>query len=75
MTDGDTRNSAEPQTKPRQWDQSFIEETLSAYKKSSDGLAKVWVCGPPPMTETFDHALLKIAASLELDALTDIEIM
>jgi hypothetical protein len=62
-------------SKARQWDYAFIEETLISYKKTSTGLAKVWVCGPPPMTETFDTSLVKLAPKLGLDPLTDIEIM
>ena len=62
-------------TKPRQWDEAFIWETLSSYKMTPLGLAKVWVCGPPPMTETFDTSLVKLAPKLGLDPLTDIEIM
>jgi NAD(P)H-flavin reductase len=36
------------------WDQAFIEAQLNG---TYDKLLKVWVCGTPAMTETFDRAL------------------
>lgn len=32
------------------WSQSWIKDTLDRYKDKK----KVWVCGPPPMSETFE---------------------
>jgi predicted ferric reductase len=36
------------------WDKQFIEKEL---KEHMDGLARVWVCGPPRMNEDFDKNL------------------
>lgn len=38
--------------KQRRWDSSFIEEQLKGFNSIS--VPKVWVCGPPVMSETFD---------------------
>lgn len=47
------------------WDQDFIEKTVSQYKDKN--LKKVWVCGPPPMSETFEKYLF----NLEFDNAND----
>lgn len=39
------------------WNEAFIENTIKKYK---NGLKKVWVCGPPPMSETFEHYLFDL---------------
>lgn len=41
------------------WSEDFIRSTLANYKQ--DDLKRVWACGPPPMTETFDKAFMAIA--------------
>ncbi len=56
----------------KKWDEAFVQATLKNY---SDNITKVYVCGPPRMTETLDQALLKHGPKNGLHALTDIEIM
>ncbi len=51
------------------WDESFIETEIGKYsnkKKREEELAKVYVCGPPPMTETFDRALTSMVLNGDL---------
>ena len=40
---------------PQRWDSNFIYQEIS--KLGAKNIAKVWVCGPPAMNETFDRAL------------------
>ena len=57
------RISGESSGKARRWDAAFISEQLSG--ESQKTLKKVWVCGPPVMTETFDVAFSQLKASDE----------
>jgi hypothetical protein len=45
--------------KQRRWDNSWINERI----KAAGDLKKAWVCGPPPMNETFDRAFEQIKAA------------
>ena len=38
---------------PQRWDDDFIRQEISKYGASN--LQRVWVCGPPVMSETFDR--------------------
>lgn len=49
--------------KQRRWDQKFIEEEITKHAKQSKhqvegqqcgGIGKIWVCGPPVMSQGFD---------------------
>ena len=41
------------------WDEKFIRDALDEF---ADGeIQKVWCCGPPPMSETFDKTFYSIA--------------
>ena len=40
------------------WDQAFIEREVMKYKPHD--LKRVWVCGPPAMSEVFEKAFFKI---------------
>ena len=42
------------------WDEWFIRQELETFSKLD--LQKVWVCGPPPMSEVFDKTFSKILA-------------
>lgn len=46
--------------KAPRWDGNFIAEQLSGFKEAPK---KVWVCGPPVMSETFDRKFAEIKAS------------
>lgn len=35
------------------WSEEFIDNTI----RNTPNLKKVWVCGPPPMSETFEKCL------------------
>ena len=41
------------------WDEKWIQEQFRNI--STDSLKKAWVCGPPPMTETFDKTFADLA--------------
>jgi len=43
------------------WTPDYIEKQLEGYIGK---LAKVWVCGPPAMDETFDKTLGKLMEKL-----------
>lgn len=45
---------------PRRWDVDFIEEQFSAMSETPK---KVWVCGPPVMSETFDRVFASMKVS------------
>ena len=75
----------------RHWDENFIKQVLSKYSSqtplsnnfglsenllaSRQGISKVWVCGPPNMSNTFETALRKLSSIFKLNPLTDIQIM
>ena len=40
---------------PARWDQAFIRKRLEEYG-GAEGIKKIWVVGPPVMTETFERA-------------------
>ena len=40
------------------WDQAFIEREVMKYKPHD--LKRVWVCGPPAMSEVFERAFFKM---------------
>ena len=55
--------------KQGRWDLDFIEQQLDKFsrkKKRDEELAKVYVCGPPPMNEVFDRALTGMVQRGEL---------
>lgn len=72
-TDDTNTTLVEEAVKPKQWDEKFIGETLNSYR--AQGLAKVWVCGPPRMNEEFESVLKRRANEFNLHPLADIEIM
>ena len=39
--------------KPNRWDEEYIRRQVKIHSK--DDLAKIYVCGPPMMSETFDR--------------------
>jgi NAD(P)H-flavin reductase len=41
------------------WSEEFIRTELAKYKQ--EDLKRIWACGPPPMSETFDKAFTSIA--------------
>lgn len=41
---------------PSKWDETFIKDELANYKE----IKRVWVCGPPAMSETFDRLAGKL---------------
>jgi NAD(P)H-flavin reductase len=44
----------------KRWDASAITDMLKEVELESNGeIAKVYVCGPPPMNELFDKELLE----------------
>ena len=45
------------------WTPEYIQEQLEVYKGQ---LAKIWVCGPPGLNETFDKTLGKLMLELNL---------
>ena len=53
---------------PGNWDSSFIEKSLMRHSERE--ISKIWVCGPPRMTETFDRTLKDLAQQFNLDPLT-----
>ena len=69
------------------WDENFIKKILNKYSSqatsglsdnllaSRQGISRVWVCGPPGMSNTFDTALRKLSSIFKLNPLTDIQIM
>ena len=38
---------------PQRWDDDFIRQEIAKY--GAQNLQRVWVCGPPVMSETFDR--------------------
>lgn len=42
--------------KQTRWDDALIQKVATDH---SD-LKKIWVCGPPNLTETFSHAFMKL---------------
>jgi len=42
--------------KPRRWDIDYIKSVVG----SAQNLKKVFVCGPPPLTETFEKGFEKL---------------
>ena len=42
------------------WDSGFIKRELA--KHNANDVRKVWVCGPPPMSETFEKSFEEIKA-------------
>lgn len=45
----------------RRWDEDFIRKELAKHKASD--IKKVWVCGAPAMSETFEKVFDEIKAS------------
>ena len=43
------------------WDSDFIKKALANH--GSKEKCKVWVCGPPPMSETFEKCFDELKAS------------
>ena len=65
------------ESKQGRWDEAFIEREIGKYdkkQKKSDKLARVYVCGPPPMNELFDKTLSQLIHQGDL-AMGQVEIM
>lgn len=56
------------------WDQDFIRRQVEVRKKEAGGLKKVYVCGPPVMSELFDRTLDSLIATNML-AREQVEVM
>ena len=64
-----TRFSVGGTLRQRRWDADFIRAQLSSIE--SGELKKVWVCGPPAMSEVFDKTFSEIVASGEQGITSD----
>lgn len=53
------------------WTDKFIEKNVVEAKD----IRKIWVCGPPMMSEQFDKALFKICPQTSLDFKSQVDIM
>ena len=42
----------------QRWDEAFIEKEVLKYRPND--LKKVWVCGPPAMSEVFEKVYFKM---------------
>ena len=49
--------------KQPRWNSAFINDTMSQCDRKA--LKKVWVCGPPVMSETFDRAFDNLKATYD----------
>ena len=48
---------------PQRWDEDFIRQEIAKY--GAKNLQRVWVCGPPVMSETFDRVFSSPAPQQE----------
>lgn len=55
------------------WSDKWIDKTLKQFKYKD--LKKIWVCGPPPMSETFEKYLYKLEAEGKTDKSYKFEIL
>lgn len=57
--------------KSPRWDKHFIDEEIREHGE----VKKIWVCGPPLMSELFDKYLQQIVPVHEMDFRTQVDIM